>query len=110
MDKNIFDLVQRYSKLENNLYFKLDKMGFDADKIEDLLDEFGDLHDKTLKIGKYLESNKTVDKESYLIKQYEDIERYIRVDVIYEYDNGFTLCETTAGTLHLIPKKCLADY
>lgn len=110
MDKKIFDLVQKYSQLENDLYFKLDKMGLDMDRIEELLEGFRDLHDKTLKLGRYSEDDKVINKETYLTKQYEDVEKYIKVNIIYEYDNGFTLCNTTAGTLHLIPKEYLADY
>ncbi|WP_405101577.1 hypothetical protein [Oceanobacillus sp. FSL H7-0719] len=109
MDKRVFDLVQKYNELKNKLYFKLDKLGLDMDTIEELLENFGDLHDKTLKLGEYSDREAT-DKETYLTQQYEDIERYIKVNVIYEYDNGFTLCNTTAGSLHLIPKEYLADY
>ncbi|MEL3959342.1 hypothetical protein NST17_19500 [Caldifermentibacillus hisashii] len=110
MDKQVFDIVKKYSQLVNSLYFKLEELGINNDTIDDLLIDFDDLEEMILKIGKYLDDNKVVNKETYLIKQYKENEKYIRVNVIYEYENDMTLCETTVGTIHLIPKEYLADY
>lgn len=110
MNKEIFDIVRQYSSLENTLYFKLEELGLKSDLIEELLEGFNDLEDKILKVGKYIDNDMVINKETYLIKQYEEVERYIKVNVIYECDNDMNLCETTAGSLHLIPKEYLAEY
>lgn len=110
MDKKIFDIIEEHCQLVNDLYFKLEKLGLDMDDIDELLEGFGDLYDKTLRTGKYSDDDKIIGKETYLNERYEDVKKYVKVNVIYEYDNGARLCQTTAGSLHLIPKEHLAEY
>lgn len=109
MDKKIFNLLMEYQSLENKLYWKLDKI-VGMEKAEELVSSFTDLHEKTLKIGKYLDLDKYVEKDTYLIKEYEQLGRYHKMHVIYEYDNGLTLCSTTTELIYLIPKDHLAEY
>lgn len=109
MDKKTFDLLMEFQSLENDLYFKLDKeMGME--KSEELVGRFTDLIEKTLKIEKYLDVNMYVGKDTFLNKSYEDLDRYLKVHVIYEYDNEWVLCSTTTDLICFVPKSCLKEY
>lgn len=109
MDKKTFDLLMNFQRLENELYFKLDKE-LGMERAEELVDPFTDLVEKTLKIGKYLDSNVYTNKDTYLIKQYEDLSSYLKVNIIYEYENDWVLCSTTSELICFVPKNYLAEY
>lgn len=110
MNKEVFELLEKYSKLENKLYFKLtEEKGMDEDEANKLLEGFTDFYEKNLKIGKYLDKDSYVGTETYLVKAYEDFESYLRVTIIYLFDNDFALCETTSGLIKLIPKQYLFE-
>lgn len=109
MDKQTFDIIKRYSNLVNDLYFKLESI-VGMDKAEELVDEITGVQDEILEIGIHSNGKETINKETYLTKKYEDLDSYIKINVIYEYENGYVLGETTSGLLSLIPKEKLAEY
>lgn len=102
MNKDMFNIHMDYRDLENDLYFKLEKE-IGTDKASELLDSFMEYREQYLKIGKYLDENKYIGKNGFLSKKYEDFERYLRVEVIYNYEDGYSLCETTTGLMKLVP-------
>ncbi|MWV44848.1 hypothetical protein GRF59_14600 [Paenibacillus sp. HJL G12] len=107
MDKIIFNIIKKYHEIENELYFKLEKE-LGVNKADELLGKFVDYREQQLKIGKYLDENKNLNKDGFLNNKIEELERYTRVHVIYEYDNGLSLCETTAGFLKLVPNDLIS--
>lgn len=109
MDKKIFDLLNEFKSVENNLYFKLEKE-LGMEKAEELVDAFTDLREKTLKIGKYLDNELYIGKDTMLDKKFENLDRYLKMHVIYEYENGWCLCSTTSELIFLVPKSHLAEY
>ena len=110
MDKATFDMIKSFHKIENDIYFKLCERGMDSSEVEDILNDSGDYYSQLLRLGKYSVEEECVNKETYIQEPYEDIERYIKLYVIYEYDNGMALCETTSGSIYLVPQRLLACY
>lgn len=107
MDKKTFDIIMDYYNIENDLYFKLEKE-VGQDKAEELLNDFADYRERLLKIGKYLDDKNLSNKEGFLTERFEDFPRYTKVTVIYKYDNGFSLCETTSGLFMLAPSELIS--
>lgn len=110
MDKATFDVIMKFYDAEYDSEKILESKGLSFDDIDDVLMPFGDTRERLLKIGKYTEKDKYINKDTYVKEPYEDIERDIKVNVIYEYENGLNLCETTSGLFYLVPKELLADY
>lgn len=110
MDKATFDMIKSFHKIENDIYFKLCEKGMDSSEVEDILHDSGDYYSQLLRLGKYSVEEECVNKETYIQEAYEDIEIYIKLYVIYEYDNGMALCETTSGSIYLVPQRLLACY
>lgn len=110
MDKTTFDMIKNFHKIENDVYFRLCERGMDSSEVEDILYDSGDYYSQLLRLGKYTVEEECVNKETYILEPYEDIERYIKLYVIYEYDNGMALCETTSGSIYLVPQRLLACY
>ena len=110
MDKQTFDMIEKFYNMSCEIYNKVCERGLSIDEAEDLVDGFDDYRDSLLRVGKYRVEEDYVNKDTYITEPYEDAERYIKFHVIYEYDNGMTLCETTTGILYLIPKELLAAY
>src|SRR5699024_6783926 len=109
MDKKTFDLLMDFQSLENKIYFKLvDELVME--KAEEVADPFTDFVEKKLKIGKYLDNSVYINKDTYLIKQYEDLSSYLKVNIIYEYENDWVLCSTTSELICFVPKSYLAEY
>lgn len=106
MNKELFDVHMKYSNLENELYFKLEQL-LGMEKADELLDDFVDYREQCLKIGKHLDEDKHIGRSGFLTRKYEDFERYLRVVIIYNYDNGYSLCETTTGLIKLIPTEMI---
>ncbi|WP_206759535.1 hypothetical protein [Paenibacillus sp. CFBP 13594] len=103
MNKETFDMIMKFYELENTLYFKLEpKLGLE--EATELFDPFMDYRDSLLKTGKYLELDKCVNRHGFLKSKYETLPSYIKLTVIYDYENGYSLCETTNGDIYLIPK------
>ena len=102
MDKKTYDIISEFSTLANNLYFELEKkLGIEeADK---LVSGFDEVYSRELKIGKYLDEELVLNKEGYLSEKYKEFPSYLKVNVIYEYENGYSLCETTSGIIALMP-------
>ena len=110
MDKQTFDIIEHFYLMSCEVYGNVCEKGMDMEEAEALVDGFDDYRDKLLRVGKYHVEEEYVNKDTYITEPYEDAERYLRFHVIYEYENGMTLCETTTGLLYLIPKKLLATY
>lgn len=110
MDKTTFDMIKKFHSIENDIYFKLCERGIDLSEVEDILHDSGDYYSRLLRLGKYSVKEECVNKETFILEPYEDIERYIKLYVIYEYDNGMALCETTSGSIYLVPQRLLACY
>lgn len=108
MDKATFDIIKKFRKIENGIYNSLCDRGIDSEDVEGILNDSVDYHDQLLRLGKYSVKEECLDKETFIKEPYEDIERYIKLYVIYEYANGMALCETTSGLLHLVPQQLLA--
>lgn len=109
MDKKIFDILGKFETIENKLYFKLEKE-LGMEKAEELVDELTDLREKILKIGKHLDNELYIGKDMVLNKRFEDLESYLKIHVIYEYENGWCLGSTTSGLICLVPKNYLVEY
>ncbi|PAV30263.1 hypothetical protein CIL05_07280 [Virgibacillus profundi] len=111
MDRKLFNIVQGYNGLANDIYFKLiDELKIDMDVAEELTQKVYDYSDKVLKTGNYVDRDMFVDKWTHLNKKYNELEKYHKFHVIYEYDNGLILGETTSGLGYLIPKDHLEKY
>lgn len=110
MDKPTFDMIRKFHSIENDIYFKLCEQGMDSSEVEAILHDSGDYYSQLLRLGKYSVEEDCVNKETYIQEPYEDIERYIKLYVIYEYENGMALCETTSGSIYLVPQRLLACY
>lgn len=102
MDKHVFDIIQNFQHIENELYFKMEKE-LGVDKADEYLNRFVDYREKILKIGKYLDDSLYIGKSGYLTEKYNEIQRYTKLEVIYNYDNGYSLSETTSGLILLSP-------
>ncbi|WP_124115349.1 hypothetical protein [Paenibacillus xylanexedens] len=106
MNKETFDMIMKHYDLENALYFKLEpKLG--VDEVTELFDPLLEYRESLLKIGKYLELDKYVNKNGFLISKYETLQSYLKLTVIYDYDNGYSLCENTNGDVYLIPRNLI---
>jgi len=110
MDKTTFDMIKKFHSIENDIYYKLCERGMDSSEVEGILHDSGDYYSQLLRLGKYSVEEECVNKETYIQEPYEDIERYIKLYVIYEYDNGMALCETTSGSICLVPQRHLACF
>lgn len=102
MDKKTFDIINGYNNIANELYFKLEKI-VGMDKAEELLTEIDEHTSKLLKLGKYSDESSMVEEEGFLKKEYEGIPMYTKVIVLYRYDSGYSLCETTTDLTLFIP-------
>lgn len=110
MDKVTFDMIRNFQKIENNIYEKLRERNIDSEEAEAILNDSVDYRERLLRIGKYSVKEDSIEKETFIKEKYEDVDSYIKLYVIYEYDNGMALCETTSGLIYLIPQKLLACY
>jgi chromosome condensin MukBEF MukE localization factor len=107
LDKKLFDMLANFENIETELYFKLEKE-LGGDRAEELLNDLVDYRESLLKIGRHIDEENLSDKEGFLMKDFEDFQRYTRVIVFYEYDNGFTLGETTSGLFMLVPSELIS--
>jgi hypothetical protein len=107
MNKETFEVIMNYTKLVSELHSTVsDKIGT---AVADLLVEpFDEYHAKALKLGKFQDDSQVIDKQGYITEEYERLSSYAKVAIIYSYDNGYSLCETTDGDLHLIPSKIIS--
>lgn len=106
LNKETFDMIMKHYDLENTLYFKLEaKLG--VDEATELFDPLLNYRESLLKIGKYLELDKYVNKSGFLKSKYETLQSYLKLTVIYDYDNGYSLCENTNGDVYLIPRNLI---
>jgi hypothetical protein len=105
MDKFTFEHSKKLNQLSNYYYEKAEKET--DEKLKKVYEEFynhlDELHSHLLKIGKYQDDKNYIGVTTRNIKTYGDLPSYTQIDVIYHYDNGFSLVEDTAGDLHLIP-------
>lgn len=109
MDKATFDVIMKFYLVESDAEKVLDEKGLSIDDVEEALAPFMDCREQLLRIGKYLDEEEYVNKDTYIKDDYENIKKHIRMHVIYEYQNGMALCETTSGLFYLVPKELLAD-
>jgi len=110
MDKATFDMINKFKEIENDIYFKLCEKGIDSSEVDDILNDSVEYREQLLRLGKHAVEEEYLDKETFIQESYEGIERYIKLYVIYEYDNGMALCETTSGLNYLVPQQLLACY
>lgn len=110
MDKIIFDMIKKFHGIENDIYDQLCAKGMEFNEVEDLLNESVEYREQLLRVGKFLVKEEYLNKDTFIKENYEDIEKYIKLNVIYEYDNGMALCETTSSSLYLVPQRLLACY
>ena len=110
MNKETFDTIRKFYSAEYDIEKILERKGLSLDDINEVLQPLDSLREQLLRIGKYTVEEEYINKDTYLQEPYERVERYIRLNVIYEYENGMTLCETTSGLFYLIPKSHLAEY
>ncbi|MFS0643752.1 hypothetical protein [Siminovitchia sp. 179-K 8D1 HS] len=111
MEMELFNILEEYKKLETNLYFRLiDDEKMEIEKAEELVEGFTDFYERTLKLGKYLDEEAYVNKDTYLIKRYKGLDSYLKLNIIYEYDNNLVLCETTSSMILLVPKEYIEAY
>jgi hypothetical protein len=89
MDKKTHDIIQKYNQMVATLYFELDELGIGSEKLGELLNKFDAFYDETYKVCLHEDKEKAINKEAMLIKSYEEWSRYLRLNVIYEYDNGY---------------------
>lgn len=108
MKKETHDVIQKYDNMVAKLYFEMLELGLNEDKVNELIEKFDDFRDETYKIKKSEEKGSVLNKEAMLIDEYENWDKYLRLLVLYEYDNGFSLCETTAGNICLIPSELIS--
>jgi len=109
MDKKTFDIIEKHYELETELFFEIEKKGIELDNLVELFDKLADFREQTLKIGKYLDKEKYVNRDTYIATDLEKLPKYTKLNVIYEYDNGMALCITTSEMIHLVPKVLLVD-
>ncbi|WP_211747944.1 hypothetical protein [Paenibacillus sp. Marseille-Q4541] len=107
MNEETLKVHMDYRDLENNLYFKLEE-ALGTDKADELLDVFIDYREQYLKVGKYLDEESYIGKNGFLKEEYEGFERYLRVEIVYNYDDGFSLCESTTGLFKLVPTNLIS--
>ncbi|WGT37947.1 hypothetical protein QH639_19285 [Lysinibacillus sp. 1 U-2021] len=108
MDKATFDMIKKFHIIENDIYDQLCAKGMEFSEVEDLLNNSVDYREQLLRIGKYLVKKECLNKDTFIKENYQDIEKYIKLNVIYEYDNGMALCETTSGLFYLVPQNLLS--
>lgn len=108
MDKATFDMIEKFHSIENDIYDQLCAKGMEFNEVEDLLHDSVDYREQLLRIGKYLVKEECLNKDTFIKEHYDGIEKYIKLNVIYEYDNGMALCETTSGLFYLVPQNLLA--
>src|SRR5690625_3891316 len=108
LNKEIFEIIQQFHSIETDLYFQLEKK-LGVDEAEELLDGFTDYREKLLKIGKYLDEEAVLNRDAVLNSKYNGFPKYLKLNILYEYENGFSLCETTTGLIELIPSELLTS-
>ncbi|MBT2759950.1 hypothetical protein [Paenibacillus sp. ISL-20] len=106
MDKNKLAILNDYYRLEQELFAKLDKL-VGENVAEELMDSLVGYREHKLKIGKSLDLDIYVGKDGFLKRQFENIPSYTSLHVIYEYDNGLSLCEAQNG-FELIPQELIS--
>ncbi|QDX94717.1 hypothetical protein EEL30_22000 [Brevibacillus laterosporus] len=107
MDKNTFDVIKKFESLASELYFELEnELG--VERADKLLKGFDAYQSQLLKLGKYADEEKMLDKQGFLKDNYDGFPRYLKLTVIYEYNNGFSLCETTSGLILLAPTELIS--
>ncbi len=110
MDKETFKVIVDFYNAENEAEIILSEKGLSHDEIDEVLNPFTTLCEKLLKIGKYTVKEEYIGEDTYLKQDYENLKKYTKLTVFYEYDNGMTLCETTSSLFYLIPKELLDKY
>lgn len=110
MDKETFKLLKDIYNAEIEAEMVLSEKGISNDEIDEVLDPFTALREKLLRIGRYTVENEFIGKDTHLKKEYDNLKKYTKLTIYYEYENGMTLCETTSGSLYLIPRELLAGY
>jgi hypothetical protein len=109
MNKQMFDMIQNYANEVNKLYFKLEEM-FNMEKAEELIGSLDKLEYKFLGFEENEDLSKIFETEpKYIIEQYENIPKYLKLHVIRECEDDMVLCSSTAETFYLVPKNLLAD-
>ncbi|RXZ78140.1 hypothetical protein EBB07_29235 [Paenibacillaceae bacterium] len=110
MEPNLFKIIDDYQLMVANLYDKLvDKMNIDSEVVDELLNEFDEYSSNMLKLGRYTEEANVINKKKVISQDYDMVKKYTIFNIIYEYENGFSLGETTSGSLHLIPTEILIE-
>jgi len=109
MHKETFKVIDKYESLLTKLYFELEKMGIDMEKLNKLYDDFDDLKEQLFKLGKYIDEEKFINKNGFLKEEYEKLPKYLKLNILYEYENGYCLCKTTSGLIFLIPKQLIQE-
>ena len=108
MDKAAFDIIMKFYDANDEIELILSEKGLSIDDIEDVLYPTTDICEKFLRIGKYTVEEEYIGRDTYIKEVYEDLRKYTRLTIFYEYENGMALCETTSGDFYLVPKKVLA--
>ncbi|MFS0643754.1 hypothetical protein [Siminovitchia sp. 179-K 8D1 HS] len=109
MEKETFEAIKEYEILISQLYMNLFDLGVsEKDEVQWMYDDLEDLHDRLFKIGEYEDKDKAINKEGYLIKDYNGLPKYFKLLIIYRYENGYCLCKNTAGHVELIPKDLIS--
>ncbi|MBX4152402.1 hypothetical protein [Paenibacillus lautus] len=106
IDKETLAILNDYYKLEQELFAKLDKTLGD-NTADELMEPLVDYRERKLKIGKYLDLEVYVGKDGFLKSKFGEIPSYTSLEVIYEYDNGLSLC-VTPNSLELIPNELIS--
>lgn len=102
MDKKTFDVIVGYTSLVRDLYSSLEtQLGREA--ADKLVEPFDDHHARELKLDIYQDDEAIINKDGFITEDYEELISYTKVNIIYSYDTGYSLCETTDGDLYLIP-------
>jgi hypothetical protein len=109
MDKRIFELSKEFAELYNYYIDKAESTNSNSfkEEYEKIANKYAEFHDRLLEIVWYLNEEKYVGKTTRTLKDYEDLKKYTQITVIYNYDNGFSLVEDTAGTFYLVPTEII---
>lgn len=103
MDKVTHSILQEYNKMVAELYFELNDLGIAPEKLDHLLEKFDVFYDKAYSINDHEDQEKVMNQEAILTSNYEEWPKYLKLTVIYDYDNGFSLCKNSVGNVCLIP-------
>ena len=108
MDKVTHSILQEYNKMVAELYFELNDLGIAPEKLDQLLEKFDVFYDKAYSINDHEVQEKVMNQEAILTSNYEEWPKYLKLTVIYKYDNGFSLCKNSVGNVCLIPSNLIS--